>query len=142
LLTASSSEQIGTPQQVYEYPGTAFVHEFIGESVVMPVVVESGDVRFDGRPIGLGRQGAPDGGALLFARPFDMRIVPSAEDSPLTGVVKRIHGIGPARRVEIAVGRESAVTIIEVDALRSEHLHVGQVVGLRPEQYRLYPSSG
>ena len=32
-------EQTGTPQQVYDHPRTSFVHEFIGESIVVPVVV-------------------------------------------------------------------------------------------------------
>jgi hypothetical protein len=55
-------------------------------------------------------------------------------------VVRRIHGIGPARRVEIALGGDSADKLIEVDALRSQQLRVGQLVGLRPEQYRLFPA--
>src|SRR5262249_1761447 len=33
-------EQTGTPQQVYDHPHTPFVHEFIGESIVVPVVVD------------------------------------------------------------------------------------------------------
>jgi sulfate transport system ATP-binding protein len=30
-------EQAGTPQQVYDHPQTPFVHEFIGESIMLPV---------------------------------------------------------------------------------------------------------
>ena len=141
VMNKGRIEQVGTPQQVYEHPGTAFVHEFIGESIIMPVVVIDGDVRFAGKPIGLRSQGSADGNALLFARPFEVTILPSAEESPLAGVVRRIHGIGAARRVEIALGKEQAETIIEVDAARTQVLQVGQLVGLRPEQYRLYPSA-
>jgi hypothetical protein len=54
-------------------------------------------------------------------------------------VVRRIHGIGPARRVEVALGGAAAETLIEVDAMRSQQLRVGQMVGLRPDQYRLFP---
>ena len=32
-------EQIGTPGEVYDHPATAFVHGFIGESIVLPVDV-------------------------------------------------------------------------------------------------------
>ncbi len=32
-------EQIGTPSQVYDDPATAFVHGFIGESIVLPVEI-------------------------------------------------------------------------------------------------------
>jgi sulfate/thiosulfate transport system ATP-binding protein len=135
-------EQAGTPQQVYDHPHTPFVHEFIGESVVVPVVVDAGDVRFDGQSIGLDPQGVPSGAALLFVRPFEMTILPSSGDNHLKGTVRRIHGIGPARRVEIVLGGERSETIIEVDALRTQQLRVGQLVGIRPEQYRLYPANG
>ena len=32
-----------------------------------------------------------------------------------------------------------ADTLIEVDALRTQPLRVGQLVGVKPEQYRLFP---
>ncbi len=131
-------EQSGTPQQVYDQPQTPFVHEFIGESIVLPVIVLNNDVHFEGRSIGLDPQGAPDGTATLFARPFNMTILPDAEPNSLRGEVKGVHGIGPARRIEIAVG--GAQTIIEVDAHRSQQCQIGEVLHLRPAQYRLFPS--
>jgi sulfate/thiosulfate transport system ATP-binding protein len=134
-------EQAGTPQQVYDHPRTPFVHEFIGESIVVPVIVEAGDVRFDGRSTGLDPRGAPNGKALLFARPFEVTILPSSGENQLTGTVTRIHGIGAARRIEIALGHAHPETIIEVDASRTQQLRVGQLIGIRPEQYRLFPAA-
>jgi sulfate transport system ATP-binding protein len=131
-------EQSGTPQQVYDRPQTAFVHEFIGESIMLPVVVLNNDVHFEGRSIGLDPHGAPDGVATLFARPFNMTILPDAESNSLRGEVRGIHGIGPARRIDIAVG--GAQTVIEVDAPRSLQCRVGEVLHLRPAQYQLFPS--
>ena len=138
VLDKGRIEQTGTPQQVYDQPQTPFVHEFIGESIVLPVTVHGGEVQFAGRPIGIDPQGIADGAATLFTRPFDMTILPPSAESDLEGLVKRIHGIGAARRVEIALASEAAPTIIEVDALRSQQWRVGQVVGLRPEKYRLF----
>jgi sulfate transport system ATP-binding protein len=132
-------QQAGTPQQVYDHPQTPAVHAFIGESIVVPVEIDAGDVRFGGAALGLDPQGVPTGAALLFARPHDLTIVPTSGDHRLKGVVRRIHGIGPARRVEIALG-ENAETLIEVDALRAQQLRVGQLVGLRADQYRLFPA--
>jgi sulfate transport system ATP-binding protein len=134
-------QQAGTPQQVYDHPVTPAVHEFIGESIIVPVTVEAGDVRFDGQSLGLDPQGV-SGAALLFARPHDITVVPFSGQNLLHGVVKRIHGIGPARRIEIALSSQQGETLVEVDALRSQQLHVGQSVGLRAEQYRLFPSGG
>jgi len=133
-------EQTGTPQQVYDQPRTPFVHEFIGESIVLPVTVCGSDVQFAGRPIGVDPQGIPDGAATLFARPFHMTILPAPAEDDFKGVIKRVHGIGAARRVEIELGGETPQTIIEVDAQRSQQWRVGQAVGLRPEQYRLFPN--
>jgi sulfate transport system ATP-binding protein len=131
-------EQAGTPQQVYDHPRTSFVHGFIGEAIVVPVAIEAGEVRFDGAPIGIDPQGHASGPASLFVRPFDMTILPTSCEHALKGVVRRIHGIGPARRVEIALGRDGAHTTVEVVALRNQQWRIGQVVGLRPEQYRLF----
>jgi sulfate transport system ATP-binding protein len=101
-------------------------------------VIEDGEVRFNGKSIGIDPQGNPNGAATLFARPFDITVLPTSGENTLTGVVKRIHGIGPARRVEIALGNEGAETIIEVVALRTQQWRIGQFVGLRPQQYRLF----
>jgi sulfate/thiosulfate transport system ATP-binding protein len=132
-------EQTGTPQQVYDQPRTPFVHEFIGESIVLPVVVLNNQVQFAGRAIGVVPQGMPNGVATLYARPFDVTVLPASPQDNLQGVIKRIHGIGPARRLEIALAGEPAPTIVEVDASRTQHWKIGQAVSLRPEQYRLFP---
>ena len=105
----------------------------------MPVAVEAGDVRFDGQSIGLDPRGAPNGAARLFARPYEVTIVKGSDAAALKGVVKRVHGLGPARRVEVALGGERSETVVEVDAPRSQDLRVGEAVGLRPQQYRLFP---
>ncbi len=128
-------EQTGTPQDVYERPDTPFVHEFIGESIVVPVEIEAGALRFAGESVGLDAQGQGSGSARLFVRPYEMSIV-AAAGAPFRGTVRRLHGIGPRRRVEIALA--AGETVIEVDASRSESLAVAQVVGLRPRQYRVF----
>jgi sulfate/thiosulfate transport system ATP-binding protein len=133
-------EQIGTPQEVYERPATAFVHEFIGESVALPITVTDGVARFADEPIGVDSQGLRSGAGRLFVRPYDMTIVPSA-DAPLGGRVTRIHGLGPARRIEIALrARDGAV--VEIDVPRAGELVPGQEVGLRPRVYRIFAAAG
>ena len=134
-------QQAGTPQQVYDHPQTPAVHDFIGESIVVPVTVEAGDVHFGDAALGLDPQGVPSGAALLFARPHDLTIVPTTGEHRLKGVVRRIHGIGPARRVEVALGGEAAETLIEVDAMRSQQLRVGQCRPGGPNSIGCFPGS-
>lgn len=128
-------EQVGTPEEVYERPATAFVHEFIGESIVVPIAVDNGVVHFNGQRTGLGAPGIRSGDARLFVRPYEMTIVPQ-EDAPFRGIVKRVHGLGPARRVEIALGHEGGV--VEIDAPRIQSLDLGQAVGLAPRRYEVF----
>ncbi len=46
VMDGGRIEQIGTPQEVYERPATAFVHEFIGESITLPVARPGRDHSF------------------------------------------------------------------------------------------------
>jgi sulfate transport system ATP-binding protein len=129
-------EQAGAPQEVYDNPQTAFVHEFIGESIAVPVTVRDGRVLFEDTPLALEARNLTTERARLLMRPYDVTLVAPA-DGGLTGTVRRIHGIGPARRLEIALGRDGD-TLVEVDAPRTETIAVGTSVGLRPRNYRLY----
>jgi sulfate transport system ATP-binding protein len=128
-------EQTGTPAEIYERPGTPFVHEFIGESIVVPITVDAGAVHHAGEAVALDAQGVASGSARLFVRPDAMEILPAGE-GPFKGTIRGVHGLGPRRRVEIEL--TGAGTLIEVDASRLESLSPGRPVGLSPRQYRVF----
>ena len=128
-------EQVGAPADVHDAPATAFVHEFIGESVVVPVTVADRKVHVQGRPIAIDPQGTANGSARLFVRPYEIEVVPSASGA-LTGVVKRVHGLGAARRVEVLL--EGPQTLVEIDTPRSRPVAVGETIGLNPQRYRIF----
>src|SRR5256714_6386913 len=65
-------EQIGTPGEVYDNPASAFVHGFIGESIVLPVDVSGVSVRLAGKPLNIAANGAASGASKLFVRRHDM----------------------------------------------------------------------
>ncbi len=71
-------------------------------------------------------------------RPFDVTIIPSPDGSALFGTVKRVHGLGPARRVEVAVRTDTQEHIVEIDAPREQAIAPGQSVGLRLNDYRVF----
>jgi len=129
-------EQVGTPRDVYERPASAFVHEFIGESIVLPVCIEAGSVCFGGRRLSLDPQGLADGHASLFIRPYDVAV--TTDGAAFSGTVRRVHGLGPARRIEVELQTESDVHLVEVDAPRLQLIEIGQPIGLKPQSYRLY----
>jgi hypothetical protein len=50
--------------------------------------------------------------------------------------VKRIHGLGPARRIEVALGSDG--NVIEIDASHIKSVDSGEGVGLVPNRYRIF----
>ena len=130
-------EQVGTPDEVYDHPATAFVHDFIGESIVVPVEVRDGQGPAR-------RQGAqsskptapPPGPSKLFIRRHDMQIGPAG--SGFEGAVKHVRTFGPIQRAEVALCGGEGNTVIEIDAPRDRELKPGETVGLQPRRYRIF----
>ncbi len=128
-------EQVGTPGEVYDSPATAFVHGFIGESIMLPVEVRDGTVRLNGKALDLHPQGAASGDVTLFVRRHDMQISPAGSGA-LNGQVTHVRSFGPIQRAEVALSESSAV--IEIDAPRDRELRPGDRVGLNPRRYRIF----
>jgi sulfate transport system ATP-binding protein len=130
-------EQIGTPEEVYNDPQTAFVNGFIGDSVVVPITIDRRQARFHSMTVPIDVSSVPDGEAKLFVRPYEISIV-KPEDTPLQGTVKRVRGIGGGQRAEIAIHHGETDLIFEVDAPDLSDLAVGAFVGLQPRRYRVF----
>jgi sulfate transport system ATP-binding protein len=130
-------EQIGTPEEVYDRPQTAFVHSFIGESIVLPVNVQSGRVKLGDKVLGIGSDGAASGPSQLFIRRHDVQLeAPGHGD--LEGAVRRVRAFGPVQRADVALTTNGSETMIEIDAPRDRELKVGDVIGLKPKRYRIF----
>jgi sulfate/thiosulfate transport system ATP-binding protein len=130
-------EQIGTPGDVYDDPATAFVHGFIGESVVLPVEVRDGRIRYGDTPLDLELHGAPSGRSKLFIRRHDIAIGPPGSGA-FEGAVKRVRAFGPTQRADIVLNAAGNDTLIEIDAPRDGLLKAGDIVGLQPRRYRIF----
>jgi sulfate transport system ATP-binding protein len=128
-------EQVGAPEEVHDRPATAFVHEFIGESLMLPITVQDQRVHVEGRPLAIDSQGTANGTARLFVRPHEIDVV-AAEGAALTGVVKRVHGLGGARRVEVMLSASDM--LVEIDTPRNLPVEVGATIGLKPQRYRIF----
>jgi sulfate transport system ATP-binding protein len=128
-------EQVGSPDEVYDSPATAFVHGFIGESIMLPVEITGGAVHLNGRPLDLIADGATAGASTLFVRRHDMVIGPAGSGT-LDGAITHVRSFGPVQRAEIALAESSAT--IEIDAPRDRELRIGDRVGLKPRYYRIF----
>jgi sulfate transport system ATP-binding protein len=127
--------QIGTPDDVYDNPATAFVHGFIGESIVLPVQVRDGCVRLGGKALNIAADGALSGASKLFVRRHDMQVGPAGSGA-FEGKVRHVRTFGPIQRAEVALSEGE--TVIEIDAPRDREIRTGDIVGLQPRRYRIF----
>ena len=102
ILHEGRLQQVGTPDDVYDHPGTPFVCEFLGEANKLPVEVAGGQAFIADRPVYGGLTQNQPGPASLYVRPHHLKIV---DEAPLAipGVVEHLRRNGPLRRAEIAV---------------------------------------
>jgi sulfate transport system ATP-binding protein len=131
-------EQVGTPNEVYDHPATAFVHGFIGESIELPVQVGDGAVRLDGKALGITADGLTSGPSRLFIRRHDMQVGPAGSGA-FEGAVTHVRSFGPVQRAEVRLSQGQAA--IEIDAPRDHELQVGDIVGLTPRRYRIFAAA-
>lgn len=139
VMDKGKIEQIGTPGDVYDNPATAFVHGFIGESIVLPVQVMDGKVRLGDKVLNLEPRDAVSGPSNLFIRRHDVSIVP-AGSGILEGDVRHVRAFGPTQRADVVLHNGATETLIEIDAPRDRDLKPGDVVSLQPRRYRLFPA--
>jgi len=139
VMDKGKIEQIGTPGDVYDNPATAFVHGFIGESIVLPVQIADGKVRLGDKVLNLEPRDAAAGPSNLFIRRHDVSIVPNGSGI-FEGDVKHVRAFGPTQRADVVLHNGTNETLIEIDAPRDRDLKPGDVVSLQPRRYRLFPA--
>jgi sulfate/thiosulfate transport system ATP-binding protein len=137
VMDRGKIEQIGTPSEVYDNPATAFVHSFIGESIVLPVEISQGCVRLGGKALNISADGVASGASKLFIRRHDMQVGPAGSGS-LEGEIAHVRSFGPVQRAEVALCGSVGGTVIEIDAPRDRTLQTGDRVGLQPRRYRIF----
>jgi sulfate/thiosulfate transport system ATP-binding protein len=140
ILNAGMLEQVGTPDEVYDHPVSAFVMSFVGDTSSIPVELEGGRLMYAGQPFRADVIGACDGGSgQLFVRPKDV-VVGAPEAGLLTGTVVNAHRTAAGRRAQISlVG--GAETIIEAEVGIGQRLEAGERVGLRLTKARAFPAA-
>ena len=86
VMSKGRLEQVGTPEEIYDEPSSAFVARFIGSANLIPVVVERAadgraTLRLPGGRLGEaatgGRSFAPGAPAVLMIRPERLEVGPS-----------------------------------------------------------------
>lgn len=136
VLKDGHIEQVGTPDEIYREPASAFVFDFIGRANVLEGRIESGAFVADGQDLRLPAEGA-DGEAQLYVRPHDLAVLPA--DTGLRAEVVAVHR--RADRIALELRIEAQAKPIELDwPIGPEDVlpEIGCRVGLEPQRYRIY----
>jgi ABC-type Fe3+/spermidine/putrescine transport system ATPase subunit len=149
-------EQVGPPRELYERPGSPFVRDFLGQTVVLRGRVDTPDadavtVKLDGALTGrvLAGRVAPGAGlvpgaeAQLAIRPEDIDV--AAADGPppgryaIPGVIEALLFVGDRYEVRVILGGEQRVLLL---LPRTRRWHEGQRVELAfpPDLVSVWPA--
>ncbi|MUG03660.1 TOBE domain-containing protein [Bacillus tequilensis] len=134
-------DQVGSPQEIYERPTTAFVSSFVGHVTLLGGESDGrGGFAADlplqrGLPALLGE--TPAGRTQLVLRPENLDVVDEA-DAHFIGALLRSSYQGRSYRAAI---RLADGTVCEVEHRRAASAAAGDRVGIRVQQASLVPES-
>ena len=113
VMSAGKIEQVGTPDDVYHRPETAFVYEFMGNVNRFDCRIQEGQAKIGPLLVAAPEfSTASDLPGLAYVRPHDITL--RAPDEPgLPAVIRHVFTAGPGIRVELQ--RRDTKTQIEAD---------------------------
>jgi len=140
VLSQGRIEQIGSPDEIYDHPATAFVHGFIGESSALRVNAREGCLFIGDQPLSIPLREERPGWGRLFIRPQDVVIgekgLGETGRPPIEAEVLSLWRSGPTRRAELALAGEAGR--IEIDAPVATPLTPGEKVPLHFKRGTFY----
>ena len=128
VMRDGSIEQIGTPEELYTSPTTAFVAAFVGLSNRMPATLSSGRVTLYGETLSVLGSPPVNGPVLAFVRPEDLLLVGNGTEGSIPAVVVATSFLGSLRRTQFRLADD---TLVSVQHDVSEHPQPGESVALR-----------
>ncbi|GAA4266492.1 ABC transporter ATP-binding protein [Frondihabitans peucedani] len=113
VMRAGEIEQIGTPEELYLTPATAFVADFVGVSNRMRGELRSGTVTVRGAQLPSIDPTLPDGPVQAFVRPEDIVFVSAVDARPgdIHGTVASTSFLGSLRRTTVRLDDDTIVSV-------------------------------
>jgi sulfate transport system ATP-binding protein len=116
VMNHARIEQVGTPEQLYEEPATAFVMGFVGDASRI------GD---------------------RWVRPHDLEVLTEPVPGAVEALIERLTYLGFETRVELATGDGAPlVATIGRDRLTELELQEGQIVWVSPDRETAFAEAG
>ncbi len=149
VMNSGRVEQVGTPAEVYDHPGSPFVYDFLGNVNRFECTVRDGEATLRGIGITLPAAGLGAGPAVAFVRPHDVELV--RLDVQTNGVpgfglprarVRHVFSIGPTARVELDLDGHAVEAVMDQDRLRHLGVRGGDWYAIRLTRPKLFGAGG
>jgi putative spermidine/putrescine transport system ATP-binding protein len=112
VMNAGNIEQIGTPEELYTTPATAFVANFVGLSNRVPATLAGHEVTVYGTKLQLLGEAPVDGPVLAMIRPEDFTIAARRDGGKgLAGTVVTSSFLGSLRRTQVRLDDDTIVSV-------------------------------
>lgn len=144
-------EQVGTPEEIYRTPASAFVADFVGTMSFLDAKVSApGEVRVGTRSLRIadGRSVAPGYGARVGLRPEDVRVrgVHPDDENAFEAIIEDIEFLGAFCRARLVARDEPALVLLadfSANLMRDVGVEVGKalLVALPPDSLRIFARS-
>ena len=141
VMREGKIEQVGTPDEIYRAPASAYVFDFIGRANCLEGDVADGHFTANGQSLRLsnGNAGVSSGRARLYVRPHDLAVGVAGQGWPARVVAT--HRLADRLTLELQV--EGQAKPLELDLPASPDVETptpGSVIGVMPLRYRIYPA--
>jgi iron(III) transport system ATP-binding protein len=150
VMNQGRIEQVGTPQQIYRDPASAFVADFVGKVNVLSAVAEGagcfrvGQLLLEGAPAGAAV--APGTRVKLYLRPEDILVDGAIHGraTAASGTVRRIEFLGAFCLVTVTLaGAEDQPVVVNLSRHSSDEMNLAEGsqlrLGLPADCMRLLP---
>jgi sulfate transport system ATP-binding protein len=141
VMNQGQIEQMGSPEELFHQPASAFVMDFLGNVNLFRGRIEAGKAIFGSLvldpPEGLAINGDS---AKLFVRPHDLEIHAQSNGAPaMRGRILRVQAAGPHVKIELwsETGQEVQVEMSH-DRFREQPVAVGDEVFVSPRDLRVF----
>ena len=124
VMNKGRIEQVGTPDEVYQNPASAFVCRFLGDVNLFHARLAPG----------------PQQDGTAYVRPHEIEITRELGDERLLAQVSRVRRAGPVVHVELVHDQDSRTITATVSYERFQELRLtqGDRVGIRLQEARVY----
>ena len=137
VLKDGKVEQIGTPEELYHEPASAFVFDFLGDSFQFPCVVRDGKAVIAGVDVTiLGAATPADGPSTAYARP-DAFVVGPADGPGFGARIRDVLLAGPAARIDCVLDDDGAIEVRVPHAV-AQKLAPRNRISLIPREVRVW----